>query len=67
MTGASRGIGRALALALADRGAHVVVAAKSVEETPGLPGTIFSVAAGARPVHPYRHRDQLCLGDSHSD
>lgn len=34
----------ALALALASRGCHVVVTAKSVKETEGLAGTIYSVA-----------------------
>ena len=38
------GIGRALALALADRGCNIVVAAKSTVETPGLAGTVYSVA-----------------------
>lgn len=44
ITGASRGVGRALALGLAAEGCHIVVAAKSVEENPELPGTIHSVA-----------------------
>jgi citronellol/citronellal dehydrogenase len=44
ITGASRGIGRAIALKLAAEGANIVVAAKSVEENPKLGGTIFSVA-----------------------
>lgn len=44
ITGASRGVGRAMALAFAHEGARVVVAAKSVEEKPNLPGTIHSVA-----------------------
>ncbi|MBX3242394.1 MAG: NAD(P)-dependent oxidoreductase [Chitinophagaceae bacterium] len=44
ITGASRGIGRAIALKLAAEGAQIVVAAKSVEENPKLGGTIFSVA-----------------------
>lgn len=41
VTGGSRGIGKAVALKLAARGAAVVVAARSVEDKPGaLPGTI---------------------------
>jgi citronellol/citronellal dehydrogenase len=44
ITGASRGIGRALALGLAREGCHVVIAAKSTESTEKLPGSIFSVA-----------------------
>jgi citronellol/citronellal dehydrogenase len=45
VTGASRGIGRALALGLAREGCHVVVAAKSTASTERLPGSIFTVAA----------------------
>jgi citronellol/citronellal dehydrogenase len=45
VTGASRGIGRNMAVALAAAGASVVVAARSTEEDPRLPGTIGSVAA----------------------
>jgi citronellol/citronellal dehydrogenase len=45
ITGASRGIGREIALACARRGANVVIAAKSAEPHPKLPGTIHSVAA----------------------
>lgn len=44
ITGASRGIGRVLALTFAREGANVVVAAKSEAETARLPGTIYSVA-----------------------
>jgi citronellol/citronellal dehydrogenase len=45
ITGATRGIGKAIALRLAAEGANIVIAAKSVEENPKLGGTIFSAAA----------------------
>jgi citronellol/citronellal dehydrogenase len=45
VTGASRGIGRALALGLAREGCRVVVAAKSVQPRDRLPGSIHTVAA----------------------
>lgn len=44
ITGASRGIGKAIALRLAAEGANIVVAAKSTEENPKLGGTIYSAA-----------------------
>jgi citronellol/citronellal dehydrogenase len=45
ITGASRGIGRAIALGLARTGCRVVIAAKSITPTEKLPGSIFTVAA----------------------
>jgi len=44
ITGASRGIGKAIALRLAAEGANIIIAAKSVTETEKLGGTIFSAA-----------------------
>jgi citronellol/citronellal dehydrogenase len=44
VTGASRGIGRALALGLARAGCAVVVAAKSTTSTERLPGSVYTVA-----------------------
>lgn len=48
ITGASRGIGRAMALTLAGRGVNVVVAAKSDQPVAHLPGTIHTVADEVR-------------------
>jgi citronellol/citronellal dehydrogenase len=42
ITGASRGIGKAIALRAAQDGANVVVAAKTAEPHPKLEGTVFS-------------------------
>src|SRR5512140_2508426 len=44
ITGASRGIGKAIGLAAAREGANVVIAAKSNVPNPKLPGTIQSAA-----------------------
>jgi len=44
VTGSSRGIGREIALRCAADGANLVIAAKSAEPHPKLPGTIYSVA-----------------------
>jgi citronellol/citronellal dehydrogenase len=45
ITGASRGIGKAIGVAAAREGANVVVAAKTIAESPKLPGTIHTAAA----------------------
>ncbi|KAJ1976529.1 Hydroxysteroid dehydrogenase-like protein 2, partial [Dimargaris xerosporica] len=44
ITGASRGIGKAIALRAARDGANIVVAAKTATPHPKLPGTIYSAA-----------------------
>lgn len=44
ITGASRGIGKAIALRAARDGAQIVIAAKTVEPHPKLPGTIYTAA-----------------------
>ena len=44
ITGASRGIGKAIALRAARDGANIVIAAKTTEAHPKLPGTIHSAA-----------------------
>ncbi|HYC71508.1 MAG TPA: SDR family oxidoreductase [Opitutaceae bacterium] len=48
VTGGSRGIGRAIALAAARAGAHVALAAKTAAPHPKLPGTIHTVAEEVR-------------------
>jgi citronellol/citronellal dehydrogenase len=44
VTGASRGIGKAIALRAAREGANIVVAAKTAQPHPKLPGTIHTAA-----------------------
>ena len=44
ITGASRGIGLAIAKRAAADGANIVIAAKTTESNPKLPGTIYSAA-----------------------
>ena len=44
ITGASRGIGLAIALRAARDGANVAIVAKTAEPTPKLPGTVFTAA-----------------------
>jgi len=44
ITGASRGIGKAIAIKAARDGANVVIAAKTAEPHPKLSGTIYTAA-----------------------
>ncbi len=44
VTGASRGLGKAIALGFASEGAAVVIAARSDVENPKLGGTIYKTA-----------------------
>lgn len=44
ISGASRGIGKAIALRAAADGANIVIAAKTAEPHPKLPGTIYTAA-----------------------
>ncbi|XP_065894253.1 hydroxysteroid dehydrogenase-like protein 2 [Dysidea avara] len=44
ITGASRGIGKAIAIKAARDGANVVIAAKTADPHPKLPGTIYTAA-----------------------
>src|SRR3954462_3044769 len=44
ITGASRGIGKAIAVRAAADGANIAIAAKTAEPHPKLPGTIYSAA-----------------------
>jgi len=48
ITGASRGIGKAIALKAAKDGANIVIAAKTAEPHPTLPGTIYTAAAESK-------------------
>ena len=44
ISGASRGIGKAIALKAAKDGANVAIAAKTAQAHPKLPGTIYTAA-----------------------
>ncbi len=67
ITGASRGIGLAIALRAARDGANIVIAAKTADPHPKLPGTIYTAAreveaAGGQAlplVVDIRHEDQV--------
>lgn len=48
ITGASRGIGQAIAERAARDGANIVIAAKTATPHPKLPGTIYTAAEASR-------------------
>jgi citronellol/citronellal dehydrogenase len=64
ITGASRGIGKAIALRAARDGANVVIAAKTAEPHPKLPGTIYTAAAE---IESAGGRAVACLVDVRSE
>lgn len=70
ITGASRGIGRAIALTAARAGANIVIAAKTTEPHPKLSGTIHSVADEVRALGckalalPLDVRDEIQVQDA---
>ncbi len=62
VTGASRGIGKAIALAAARLGANVTVAAKTVDPHAKLPGTIHSAADEIRATGARALAVEVCTG-----
>lgn len=61
ITGASRGIGKSIALKAARDGANIVVAAKTAEPHPKLPGTIYSAAAESMDIDLIRLLRQMLI------
>lgn len=66
ITGASRGIGREIALKAAQDGANIVIAAKSTEEHPKLGGSIFTVAKEVEEAGGKALAIQLDVRDQHA-
>ena len=70
ITGASRGIGREIALNLAKEGAMIAIAAKTDKPHPTLPGTIHSVAEEIESLGGHALplcvdvRDESCINDA---
>ena len=59
ISGASRGIGRAIALKLACRGANIIVAAKTVDKHPKLSGTIHTVVEEIKSINGHASAVQM--------
>lgn len=67
VSGASRGLGRAIALELAARGADLIVAARSVDHTPeGVQGTLLETADAVRGLGREAYALRVDLGDVES-
>jgi len=60
ITGASRGIGKAIALRAAQEGANIAVVAKTKEPHPNLPGTVYSAV---EEINAVGGRGLACIAD----
>ena len=63
ITGSSRGIGKAIAMRVAREGANVVIAAKTVEPHPVLPGTIYDTVSEIEGMGGHAFACQLDIRD----
>ncbi len=63
ITGGSRGIGKAIAMGVAREGANVVIAAKTVEPHPVLPGTIYDTVSAIEDIGGHALACRLDLRD----
>ena len=67
VTGASRGIGKGLALGYAEAGAKVVCATRTVDQNPeGLPGNIHQTVEAIRAAGGEALAVRCDIGDDHS-
>ena len=64
ISGASRGIGKAIALKAAKDGANIVIAAKTAQPHPKLPGTIYTAAKEGDQFFSFPSIDAVCTWPS---
>jgi citronellol/citronellal dehydrogenase len=64
ITGASRGIGKAIAMRAAKDGANIVVVAKTIEPHPKLPGTVFTAVEDIESIG---GKGLACIADIRSE